>query len=70
MRVSEVSTSAVKWSEGLSNKVSNIIRKYRDQMKFAACMVFSFITFFRVLLFPFFIFVYMVLCFVCFCLIL
>jgi hypothetical protein len=40
MRVSEVSTSVVKWSDCLSNRVSNIIRKFRDQMKFAACMVF------------------------------
>jgi hypothetical protein len=58
MRGSEVSTSVVKWSEVLSNRMSIIIRAFIDNMKFTAYMAVSFTIFFHFLLVPFFIFFY------------
>jgi hypothetical protein len=46
---SEVGWSVVKCRAGLNNRMSIIIRRYTD-MKFAACMAVSFITFLHILL--------------------
>jgi hypothetical protein len=70
MGSSEVSTSVVRWSEGHSSRVSTILRIYIDHMIAAVYMAVSIITFFFFFLDPFCFIVYLVVCFVYFCLIL
>ena len=60
----------MKWSEGLSNRMFNIIRRHTVHMKFAAHMGFQLYHILSCSFVPFFIIVYMVVCFVRFCLIL
>jgi len=47
-KCSEVEFSWVNCSESLSNRMSDIVRRYAEHMKFAAYMAFSFITFIQV----------------------
>jgi hypothetical protein len=45
---SDVSTSVVKWHRGLCERVSIIIRRYIERMRFSACMAVWVITFFHI----------------------
>jgi len=65
MERSEVSTSVVEWSEGLSNRVYIIISRYIDHI-----WLFRLSHFFHIRLVLFCIILYVVVCFVCFRLIL
>ena len=62
---SEVSTSEMKWIEGLGNRVSIVMRRYIGHMRFAKDMAVLLIIFFHILSVLFCIIVYMVVRFVC-----
>jgi hypothetical protein len=57
----EKCSEVLQCSDGLSNKVSNIIKKTYGQYEVAAYMYFTIITFFHILYVLYFITVYMVL---------
>jgi hypothetical protein len=65
---SELKCSWLKCSEGISKRASNIMIRYIDNTKFTADMGLLSITFFHIVLIIFFIILYMVICFVSFCL--
>jgi hypothetical protein len=60
----------VKCGVGLNNRVSIIIGRYTGHMQCDTYMALSFISFLHIALVLFYIILYMVVCFVCFCLIL
>jgi len=62
----KVSKNVAKWSEGLSNRLCIITRRYVGNIKFAAYMAVTFTTFFHIRLVLLCIIVHMAVCFVCF----